>query len=100
MLFEVKGKNCKTDSLIELNIEKYYKNLLLPLELTLILNRNQKEDIVLNNNKEFVFKFNCKLNEINTIDINVQNPKSLFDLKRGLNRVKKSIVLNSITIGN
>ena len=100
ILFEAKGKNCKTDSLIKLNIEKYYKNLSFPVELTLILNRNQKEDIILDNNKELVFKFNCKLNDINTIDINVKKPKSLFDLKKGLNRVKKSIVLNSITIGN
>ena len=100
ILFEVKGNNCGAGSLIKLDIEKYYKNFLSPIELTLILNKDQKEDFALNNNKELAFKFNCKLNDINTIDINVKNPKSLFDLKRGLNRVKRSIVLNSIVINN
>jgi len=100
ILFKIRGKNCQTKSLIKLDIEKFYKNLL-PIELTLILNKNQKEEIILNNNnQEFLFKFNCKLDSINTIDINVKNPKSLFDLKRSLSRVKRSIILNSITISN
>jgi hypothetical protein len=98
ILFKVKGENCQTKSSITLEIEKYYKDLLIPIELTLILNKNQKEDFTLNNNNQFVFKFNCKLNDINTIDIKVKNPQSLFDLKKGLNRVKNSIILNSISI--
>ena len=98
VLFKVKGENCQTKSSITLEIEKYYKYLLIPIELTLILNKDQKENIILNNTNQFVFKFNCKLNDINTIDIKVKNPQSLFDLKKGLNRVKNSIILNSISI--
>ena len=99
ILFKIRGKSCQTKSLIKFDIEKFYKNLL-PIELTLILNKNQKEEIILNSNRELEFEFNCKLNDINTIDINVKNPKSLFDLKRSLSRVKRSIILNSITISN
>ena len=100
ILFRVKGKKCLKESLIKFQINKYYANLSLPIELSLIINKGKKQDIVLNKNSEFIFKFNCNLNDINTIDINVKNPKSLFDLKRGLNRVKRSIVLNSIVINN
>ena len=53
---------------------------------------------VVNKNNEFKFYFNCKVNEINTIDIIVNDPKSLFDLKKGLNKNKRSIVLKSIAI--
>ena len=100
ILFRVKGKQCQKNSLIKFEIEKYFKSILLPVELTLILNKEQKENISLDGDNEFVFKFNCKLNSINIIDIIVKNPQSLFDLKKGLNRDKKSIILNSIVINN
>lgn len=99
ILFRIRGKDCQTRSLIKFDLEKFYNNVS-PVELTLILNKNQEEEIILNNNQEFEFEFNCKLNEINTFDIIVKNPKSLFDLKRSLSRVKRSIILNSITISN
>ena len=100
ILFRAKGKKCLKESLIKFQIKKYYANSLLPIELSLIINNGKKEDIVLNKNSEFIFKFNCNLNTVNTIDINVKNPQSLFDLKRGLNRIKNSIILNSISIND
>ena len=100
ILFRVKGKKCLKESSIKFQINKYYANLSLPIELSLIINKDKKEDIVLNKNSEFTFKFNCNLNTVNTIEINVKNPQSLFDLKRGLNRIKKSIILNSISIND
>ena len=100
ILFKANGKNCKNNSLIRFKLEKYYKNLLLPLEVTLVFNKNQNENIILDKNNEFKFYFNCKVNEINTIDIIVNDPKSLFDLKKGLNKNKRSIVLKSIAINS
>ena len=100
ILFRVKGKKCLKESSIKFQINKYYANLSLPIELSLIINKSKKEDIVLNKNSEFIFKFNCNLNSVNTIEINVKNPQSLFDLKRGLNRIKKSIILKSISIND
>jgi len=100
IIFKAKGKSCQKNSLIKFQIEKYYKESSVPVELSLILNKDKKEDIVLNKNNDFVLKFNCNSNAINTIDIKVNNPKSLFELKKGLNRNKKSIVMRSITFSN
>ena len=99
LIFVAKGKNCQKESLISFQIEKYYKDLLMPIKLTLIINKNKKKDFNLDNiNNNIILKFNCKLNAINTIDINVKNPQSLYDLRRGLSRVKKSIILNTMII--
>ena len=40
----------------------------------------------------------CKNNNLFKIDLIANNPKSLFDLKIGLNRKKRSIVLKEIEI--
>ena len=40
----------------------------------------------------------CKNNDLFKIDLIANNPKSLFDLRIGLNRKKRSIILNEIVI--
>ena len=40
----------------------------------------------------------CKNNNLFKIDLIANNPKSLFDLRIGLNRKKRSIILNEIVI--
>ena len=58
-----------------------------------------KKKIKLNNySKEFTYKFDCKSNDLVTIDFHFKEPLSLFDQKKGLNRQKNSIILNSIWI--
>ena len=42
----------------------------------------------------------CKQNSYLKIDFFVQNTSSLYDLKKGLNRKKRSIVINKINLLN
>jgi hypothetical protein len=99
ILFKIIGKKCQNNLKIKFDIEKNYINQKKPIEFDLILNQNVKEKIILkNNSKQFTYKFDCKLNDLVTIDFHVKKPLSLFDQKKGLNREKNSIILNSISI--
>ena len=51
-------------------------------------------------NNELTMNFNCRVNSKNKIEFNIENPKSLYDLKKGLNRNKRSIILNSLVIND
>ena len=68
--------------------------------LNLVINEDYKKKIIINTDskKEISLKFDCKVNEINKIDFIVDQPRSLFDLKKGLSRIKKSIILKSLVI--
>ena len=51
-------------------------------------------------NNNLTLAFDCNNGEANTLLFVVDDPKSLFDLKLGLNRSKRSIVLKSISVTN
>ena len=102
LLLNIEGKKCHKNSKIKFLIDKYYKNQNEPINLNIVINNNKKKMIQIENtiNNELIMNFNCKVNSKNKIEFNIENPKSLYDLKKGLNRNKRSIILNSIEIND
>ena len=70
------------------------------MNLKISVNQNYKKlDLSkINLNKEILMKFDCQNENINEINFDIENAFSLHDLKKGLNREKRSVILNSISI--
>ena len=85
---------------MKLSIDKYYKNQIEPINLDITINQNKKKEFIIRDasNNQLELNFDCKKNSKNKVEFNVENPKSLYDLKKGLNRQKKSIILDSLII--
>ena len=100
ILLKIQGMKCHKNSKIIIKLDKYFKKYNESINLNLVINEGYKQKININNdfNNEISLNFDCKVNEINKIDFIVDQPKSLFDLKKGLNRTKKSIILKSLVI--
>ena len=100
ILLKIEGDKCHKKSKINFSINKYYKNQIEPIKIDITINKNKKETVILKHatNNQLILNFDCKINSKNIIEFNVENPKSLYDLKKGLNRQKKSIVLDSLII--
>ena len=100
ILLNIEGEKCHKNSKIKLSINRYYKNQIEPINLDITINENRKKTVVIREatNNQLFLNFDCKINSKNIIEFNVENPKSLYDLKKGLNRQKKSIVLDSLII--
>jgi len=101
LIIKIAGKKCKTNSKLKLKIEKFYPDISTPIKLKLFINNKKERDLVINkNNNNLTLAFDCNNGEANTLLFVVDDPKSLFDLKLGLNRSKRSIVLKSISVTN
>jgi hypothetical protein len=100
LLINIEGKKCHKNSKIKLSIDKYYKSQNEPINLNIVINNSKKEIVQIkdNTNNQLILGFNCKVSVNNKIEFNIENPKSLYDLKKGLNRNKKSIILKSLVI--
>jgi len=100
ILLNIEGDKCHKNSKIKISVDKYYKNEIESINLDITINRNKKKEVIIRDatNNQLILNFDCKINSKNIIEFNVENPKSLYDLKKGLNRQKKSIILDSLTI--
>ena len=100
ILLKIEGDKCHKNSKIKISVHKYYKNQIEPINIDITINRNKKKEVIIRDaiNNQLVMNFDCKINSKNIIEFNVENPKSLYDLKKGLNRQKKSIILDSLVI--
>ena len=100
LLINIEGNKCHSNSEIMFSIDKYYKSQNEPINLNIVINNSKKEIVQIKNstNNQLTLSFNCKENSNNKIEFNIENPKSLYDLKKGLNRNKRSIILNSLVI--
>ena len=100
ILLKIKGETCRKNSKITLILDRYFKKFNEPIILNLVINEDYKKRVIINTDseKEISLKFDCKVNKINKIDFIVDQPRSLFDLKKGLSRIKKSIILKSLVI--
>ena len=100
ILLNIEGGKCHKNSIMKLSIDKYYKNQIEPINLDITINQNKKKEFIIRDasNNQLELNFDCKKNSKNKIEFNVENPKSLYDLKKGLNRQKKSIILDSLII--
>jgi len=52
--------------------------------------------LITKNKNDIIYNFECVPDKKYYINFNVENPVSLYDLKKGLNREKRSVILNSI----
>ena len=100
IFFKANGENCKNDSGIKLKINKFYKQFSKSLNLRININKKFSKSFLLQDslNNEVVLNFDCTENEVNEINFTVDNPQSLYDLKEGLSREKRSIILKSFEI--
>ena len=100
ILFKVKKEKCKNNLNLRFKIDKFYPEISKPMNLKISVNQNYKKlDLSkINLNKEILMKFDCQNENINEINFDIENAFSLHDLKKGLNREKRSIILNSISI--
>ena len=100
ILFKVKKEKCKNNLNLRFKIDKFYPEISKPMNLKISVNQNYKKlDLSkINLNKEILMKFDCQNENINEINFDIENAFSLHDLKKGLNREKRSVILNSISI--
>ena len=93
-------KNCEINKKVVFRFQKYFNQLRDPINLKVLLNEIFYEDIRITNNLDYEIDISkiCKNNNRFKIDLIADNPKSLFDLRIGLNRKKRSIILNEIEI--
>ena len=100
LIFDIDRKSCKDRKELVFEFQKYFDRVKDPIVLKIFLNDRLYENIKIENS--FDFKINlseiCKIKEELKIDLMTDNQNSLFDLKIGLNRKKRSIILNEIKL--
>ena len=94
--FKLTGDNCKKDKNIKIIFEPFYDDSFLESDFEIEMNY-KKKNIKLKNNA-IHFKFNCISNYANHLKITSSKIFSKYDKKLGLNRLKRSILINSIII--
>lgn len=95
LYFNLKKNDCSKNQKIKFRYKNFYEKKNFSFIIQSITDDNLIKKVALNTNdsKEIYFDLNCGVNEINFL---VEEPLSLFDIRQGLNRQKRSIVLNSI----
>ena len=88
----------KKKNRIKFDIEKYYKDLERNIKFSLTDGYNKIVNFGTNNLESLVLDLDCNASNIYNFTFEIDNPISLYDLKQGLNREKKSIILKSISI--
>ena len=100
LLLNFDRKNCEKNKKLVLRFQKYFDQVRGPIILKVLLNDILYENISIKNNLDYEINISkiCKNNNLFKIDLIANNPKSLFDLRIGLNRKKRSVILNEIVI--
>ena len=94
--FKLTGDNCKKDKSIKINFEPFYDENFLESDFEIEMNYKKKNLKLINNSIHF--KFNCISNYTNHLKITSNKLFSQHDKRIGLNRLKRSILINSIII--
>ena len=100
LLLNFDRKNCEKNKKLVFRFQKYFDQVRDPIILKVLLNDILYENISITNNLDYEINLSkiCKNNNLHKIDLIADNPKSLFDLRIGLNRKKRSVILNEIEI--
>ena len=88
----------KKKNKIKFHIEKYYKDLQNNIKFSLNDGNYKIVNFDTNNPDSLILDLDCNASNIYNFTFRIDNPISLYDLKQGLNREKKSIILKSISI--
>tara|TARA_B100000767_G_scaffold116623_1_gene111291 strand:- start:861 stop:2249 length:1389 start_codon:yes stop_codon:yes gene_type:complete len=94
--FKLTGDNCKKDKNIKINFEPFYDDSFLESDFEIEMDYKKKNLKLINNSINF--KFNCISNYTNRLKITSNKIFSQHDKRIGLNRLKRSIIINSIII--
>ena len=94
--FKLTGDNCKKDKNMKINFEPIYGESFMESDFEIEMNYKKKDIKLINNSIEF--KFNCVSNYTNHLKITSRKIFSQYDKRIGLNRLKRSILINSIII--
>ena len=102
MIFQLQKELCNNNLEILFDFKKYFKELDEPIILEITLNDTFYDKLEIVNELKYSINLSrvCKQNSYLKIDFFVQNTSSLYDLKKGLNRKKRSIVINKINLLN
>ena len=94
--FKLTGNNCNKYKNIKINFEPFYNESFLESDFQIEMNYKKKNLKLINNSINF--KFNCISNYTNRLKITSNKLFSQHDKRIGLNRLKRSIIINSIII--
>ena len=94
--FKITGNNCKADKKIKINFEPFFNDTFLETDFEIEMNYKKKNFKLVDNSIHF--KFDCVSNYTNHLKIITNKLFSQYDKRIGLNRLKRSILINSIII--
>ena len=100
LIFQLDDNLCKKNVNLLFYFNKYFKNQDNLKKIRVILNNQKEKNVFLNDEPYFkveLFK-NCSENNIVKLDFYYNDPISIFELRSGLNRKKRAIIINSIQI--
>ena len=99
LYFNLNKNNCLKNQKVKLKYKNFYEKKNFSFIIQLINKHNLTKKIVVDtsNKKEVDILLECGVNEINFL---VKDPLSLYDMRQGLNREKRSIILLGIEFIN
>ncbi len=97
MLINLPDLDCSRLNKIKFELDKFYENKTETINFSISEGQNISR-FDSNNLDNVVIEINCKKNNTYNFEFKIDNPLSKFDLREGLNRNKKSIILKSISI--
>ena len=100
LIFQINSNLCKKKINLLFNFDKYFQNQNNLKKIKIILNNDKEKIIFLNNEKYFNVELfeNCSGNNIVKLDFYYDYPISKYELRSGLNRKKRAIIINSIQV--
>ncbi|WP_440939481.1 DUF6311 domain-containing protein [Candidatus Pelagibacter sp.] len=100
LIFQIDKNLCKRNINLQFDFDKYFENQDNLKEIKVIINNLIEKNIFLNDEPYFnveLFK-NCSENNTVKLDFYYNNPISKYELRSGLNRKKRAIIINSIQV--
>ena len=98
LLFGIHKKDCKEITKVKFEMVRFFKKNKDSIKLKLLLNNKLVKKLNIDNyREEFDIDFVCSGNNFTIIDFIIDNPLSSYDLKLGLNRNKRSLILKSLS---
>ena len=101
ILMKFTGNDCSKKSKLKLRINKFYQEKKGSIKIALKINQLEKQELVIDEyNNELLVNFNCIKGKLISLLFEIDEPESSFDRKSGLNRKKRSVILESILFVN